>query len=217
MCPVLSRRYFIGAIIGGSSAAVSRRLHAERAGAETGAAAPGADGFTTLRAVAAEPRPFGINGPPAPALTFGSVPGPVIRARRGEEIKVRLMNALNEPTAIHWHGLRLPNAMDGAPPLTPAVAPGATFEYRFVARDPGTFWYHAAAEPQRLRGLFGALIVDEPTTPPGVDRDHVLVLAAAPSSVAPKDADNAAGADRQPRCGHRRRRRGWGCGHWWYG
>jgi FtsP/CotA-like multicopper oxidase with cupredoxin domain len=186
---MLSRRGFVTAVIGASGSAMPRLLNAE-----PGAAAPGADGFTTLRAVANETRPFGVDAPPVLALTFGSVPGPVIRARRGQEIRVRLVNALNEPTAIHWHGLRLPNAMDGAPPLTPAVAPGATFDHRFIAPDAGTFWYHAAAEPQRLRGLFGALIVDEPMPPSGVDSDHVLVFAAALSRVAPKDADNAGGA-----------------------
>ena len=62
-----------------------------------------------------------------------------LRVRRGEELRVRLVNDLPEPTAIHWHGLRLPNAMDGVPHLTQApVTPGASFEYRFRPPDAGT-------------------------------------------------------------------------------
>jgi FtsP/CotA-like multicopper oxidase with cupredoxin domain len=188
---MLSRRDFIRGTIGACGATAPRLVHAK-----LGTAAPGADGFITLRAATAEAPPFAAGAPPGPALSFGSVPGPIIRVGRGEEIKVRLINALDEPTVIHWHGLRLPNAMDGAPPLTPVVAPGASFDYRFIAPDAGTFWYHAAAEPQRLRGLFGALVVDEQTPPPGVDRDEVLVIAdAAAAFVAPKDFGGAGGGE----------------------
>src|SRR5713101_4476893 len=118
-----------------------------RAHAET---AP--DGFTVLRASTA-----GFDG---------AVPGPVIRARRGGEVKVHLVNGLDEPTALHWHGVRLPNAMDGGSPLTsPPVASGASFDYRFAAPDAGTFWYRALRRDQQERGLYGALIVEEPATP----------------------------------------------------
>ena len=121
------------------------------------------DGFTLLRA--------------SPAGFDGAVPGPVIRARRGDEIKVRLVNGLEEPTALHWHGVRLPNAMDGGSPLTgPPVAPGASFDYRFMAPDAGTFWYRALRRDQQERGLYGALIVAEQAAPP-VDRDHLLLFA----------------------------------------
>jgi FtsP/CotA-like multicopper oxidase with cupredoxin domain len=83
-------------------------------------------------------------------------------------LKVRLINELSEPTAIHWHGIRLPNAMDGAP-----VAPGQSFDYRFTAPDAGTFWYHAPGSAQDR--LHGGLLVDE-LEPVAVDRDVVLVL-----------------------------------------
>ena len=103
-----------------------------------------------------------------------SVPGPVLEVGRGEEVLVRLVNELPEPTALHWHGVRLVNAMDGAPPLTQrAVGPGESFDYRFVAPDAGTFWYH----PPRAtpRGLNGMLIVRE-TSPPDVDHDVPLIF-----------------------------------------
>jgi FtsP/CotA-like multicopper oxidase with cupredoxin domain len=91
---------------------------------------------------------------------------------------VRLVNDLPEPTTVHWHGVRLPNAMDGGAPLTQApIAPGTSFDYRFRPPDAGTFWYRPAgnAAGQIGRGLRGALIVDE-TTPVAVDRDVLMVF-----------------------------------------
>jgi FtsP/CotA-like multicopper oxidase with cupredoxin domain len=101
----------------------------------------------------------------------GATPGPVIRARRGDEVKVRLVNDLDEPVALRWHGVRAPSAIDSAPP----VAPGASFDYRFAVPDAGTFWYRAALRAQQDNGLHGALIVAEPAPPP-VDQDLVLVF-----------------------------------------
>jgi len=108
------------------------------------------------------------------------VPGPALQVRRGEEVWVRLINELPETTAVHWHGVRLVNAMDGAPPLTQApIAPGETFDYRFIAPDAGTFWYHPPdwhhPAGQTRRGLYGVLIVAE-TDPPDVDRDLTLIF-----------------------------------------
>jgi FtsP/CotA-like multicopper oxidase with cupredoxin domain len=112
----------------------------------------------------------------------GAVPGPVIRVGRGDEIKVRLVNDLDEPTALHWHGVRVPNPMDGGVPLTgPPVAPGASADYRFSVPDAGTFWYRAASRSQEDSGLYGALIVAEPV-PPLVDQDHLLIFGGRRSS-----------------------------------
>ncbi len=107
----------------------------------------------------------------------GQVPGPTIEARVGDTIVVRLKNSLDEPTTIHWHGLRVPSFMDGTQMVQPVVAPGETFEYRFAAPDAGTFWYHSHFNEtvQLEKGLYGALIVrerDELT----LDRERVLVL-----------------------------------------
>ncbi len=104
----------------------------------------------------------------------GAIPGPAIRARRGDEVKVRLVNDLDEPTALCWHGVRAANPMDGGAPSS-LVAPGASFEYRFTVPDAGTFWYRAAPRARQETGLYGALIVAEPTPPP-VDQDHVLIF-----------------------------------------
>jgi FtsP/CotA-like multicopper oxidase with cupredoxin domain len=102
------------------------------------------------------------------------VPGPELRVKRGEEVAVRALNELDEPTAVHWHGVRLANAMDGASPLTQtAIAPGETFDYRFIAPDAGTFWYHPL--PRANAQLYGALIVTEPE-PLEVDNDRTLIF-----------------------------------------
>lgn len=99
----------------------------------------------------------------------GSVPGPTIRAREGDTIRVRFKNELPQPTTVHWHGIRLPNAMDGVPGVTqPPIPPGESFVYEFLARDAGTFWYHphVRGSEQLGRGLYGVLIVEEAEPPP---------------------------------------------------
>ena len=108
----------------------------------------------------------------------GQVPGPLIRLGQGERLAVDFHNSLPEGSAIHWHGLRIDNAMDGAVGLTQdSVLPGQEFRYEFTVPDAGTYWYHAhqRSAEQVERGLYGVLVVDEPE-PPDVDRDIVLVL-----------------------------------------
>jgi len=107
----------------------------------------------------------------------GMVPGPTIVARVGDTLVARLVNRLPEPTVIHWHGLRLPAAMDGTESVQRAVQPGESFEYRFVLPDAGTFWYHSHANEtvQVERGLYGALVVLGPDEP-AFDADRLLVL-----------------------------------------
>jgi FtsP/CotA-like multicopper oxidase with cupredoxin domain len=108
----------------------------------------------------------------------GSVPGPEIRLRQGERLQVTVENRLSQDTTVHWHGLRIPNAMDGAPYVTqPPIHPEDSFVYQFTPPDAGTFWYHphAHSAEQVGRGLMGALIIEEPQ-PASVDRDVVWVL-----------------------------------------
>jgi FtsP/CotA-like multicopper oxidase with cupredoxin domain len=103
----------------------------------------------------------------------GTVPGPEVRVRQGDPVRLVVSNQLGEDTTVHWHGIRLPNAMDGVPGLTqPPIRPGASFTYEFTPPDAGTFWYHPHADSlQQLgRGLAGALIVEE-REPIAVDRD----------------------------------------------
>ncbi|HKM74041.1 MAG TPA: multicopper oxidase family protein [Stellaceae bacterium] len=103
----------------------------------------------------------------------GAVPGPEIRIRQGDRLRVAVSNKLGEATTVHWHGIRLPNAMDGVPGVTqPPIQRGESFTYEFTPPDAGTFWYHPHADTlQQLgRGLAGALVVEE-RAPPPVDRD----------------------------------------------
>ena len=112
-------------------------------------------------------------------LYDGVSPGPTIRARQGEEVFVRLVNGLPQATTIHWHGIRIDNAMDGVPHLTQhAVAPGETFDYRFTVPDAGTFWYHPhdRSWEQVARGLYGLLIVEE-REPASLDVRDVAIVA----------------------------------------
>ena len=109
----------------------------------------------------------------------GAVPGPLLRFKQGERLRMEVENQLPEATTIHWHGIRLPNAMDGVAGVTqpPIAAAGGRYTYEFVLPDAGTYWYHPhfASPGQVGRGLYGALIVDEPQ-PPAVDRDIAWVL-----------------------------------------
>jgi FtsP/CotA-like multicopper oxidase with cupredoxin domain len=91
----------------------------------------------------------------------GQVPGPVLEAKQGVPLEIEFTNRLPEPTVIHWHGLRIPAAMDGTEVVQRPVQPGETFTYRFTPPDAGTFWYHPHAnETEQLeKGLYGALIV----------------------------------------------------------
>lgn len=108
----------------------------------------------------------------------GSSPGPELRVRQGDRLALRFENRTNEPSSIHWHGIRLENAMDGVPGLTqPLVQPGESFDYAFQAPDAGTYWYHShhRSWEQVARGLYGPLIVEE-ANPPEVDADITVTI-----------------------------------------
>jgi FtsP/CotA-like multicopper oxidase with cupredoxin domain len=89
------------------------------------------------------------------------VPGPVLEAEQGVPLEIEFTNRLSEPTVVHWHGLRIPAAMDGTEVVQRPVEPGETFTYRFTPPDAGTFWYHPHLNEteQMEKGLYGALIV----------------------------------------------------------
>jgi suppressor of ftsI len=92
----------------------------------------------------------------------GQIPGPRIRVPEGATIVVRFVNAIDLPSAIHWHGVRLDNRYDGAVGLTQnAVPPGDTFVYRVRFPDPGLYWYHAhdREDVEQAMGLYGSIIV----------------------------------------------------------
>lgn len=105
------------------------------------------------------------------------VPGPVLKARQGDTLVVKVVNNLSEPTMIHWHGIRLPSAMDGTGEVQKPIEPGETFEYRFELPDAGTFWYHSHQNEtvQMERGMYGGIVV-EAEDDPVVDNDRMLLI-----------------------------------------
>jgi CopA family copper-resistance protein len=108
----------------------------------------------------------------------GSVPGPTLRWREGDNVTLAVTNRLKETTSIHWHGIRTPSEMDGVPGLSfPGIAPGETFIYRFPVRQSGTYWYHSHSRFQEQTGHYGALIID-PRDKDAVefDREYVVML-----------------------------------------
>ena len=113
------------------------------------------------------------------ALTInGSLPGPVIRLREGEDAVLRVTNKLPETSSIHWHGLLVPPEMDGVPGVSFAgIKPGETFTYRFPVRQYGTYWAHSHSGGQELLGVYAPLII-EPLEPEPFkyDRDYVVML-----------------------------------------
>jgi FtsP/CotA-like multicopper oxidase with cupredoxin domain len=162
-------------------------------------------GITTPRTVHLEARETRWELAPGKtirALAYnGQVPGPTIRAREGERLRIVLKNSLSEPTTIHWHGVDVPNAMDGVPGLTQApVQPGETFTYEFEARPAGTRWYHTHFDEHRQMdlGLTAPMIID-PVAPEPIayDREVTLVLddwaTGTGQPVPPTDAGTAGG------------------------
>lgn len=108
----------------------------------------------------------------------GTVPGPIIRLREGQEVKINVTNRLKEASSIHWHGILLPPEMDGVPGVSFAgIKPGTTFTYRFPVKQYGTYWYHSHSGGQEQKGVYAPLIFD-PIGPDPVkyDREYVIVL-----------------------------------------
>lgn len=107
----------------------------------------------------------------------GVLPGPRIEARVGDLVRVRFTNALPDSTTVHWHGVRVPAAMDGAPVVQSPIAPGGSFTYEFRVPDAGTFWYHphVRSDEQVERGLYGPLVVRGEREPESTS-DRVVVL-----------------------------------------
>ena len=172
---MLARRAFLGA---GASAALWA-IDPLRASAAEPTLAP--DGFRVIEAAPTAVQLLAAPTAKTRALGYdGATPGPLLRLRLGETLKVRLVNRLAEPTTLRWEGLRIVNAMAGVGDLTqPPVAPGASFDYRFTPPDAGLAWYRphagAASARQAARGLYGPIVVDE-VSPPPIDLDAIVAL-----------------------------------------
>jgi len=191
---MLNRRLFLGSLSASILSLPPASLAAEEAStapkadaklvekpAEKPEAAPASDGFLSLEAGKTTLKLLPAPASATEVFAFsGSVPGPLLRFKKGEEVKIRLSNKLDRPVTIHWHGMRVPNAMDGVANLTQVpVAPQQSFDYRFTPPDSGLFWYHPTSLPmpegEQDHGLYGAVIVDE-AAPPQVDADRLVIL-----------------------------------------
>jgi FtsP/CotA-like multicopper oxidase with cupredoxin domain len=95
------------------------------------------------------------------------LPGPTIRVKIGDRVIIAFQNDLDDPTTIHWHGLQVPEDMDGVPWNRDPVMPGESYNYEFTVQTAGTFWYHPHfdTEHQANHGLYGAFIVEDPADP----------------------------------------------------
>lgn len=175
---ILSRRGFILSGSAAAAAGAATVLWPDRSASLAGLER--ADGSVNMRLRAGKTTTNLLRqGAPVDVWAYnGSVPGPEIRARQGDRLRVTVENALEEETTIHWHGVRVPNSMDGVPHLTQdPIGPGGTFTYEFDLHDAGTFWYHPHQRSfeQVARGLYAPLIVEE-REPIRVDRDLTWVL-----------------------------------------
>jgi CopA family copper-resistance protein len=123
--------------------------------------------------------PVNITGRTRTALTInGSLPGPTLRWREGDTVTLRVSNALDEDTSIHWHGIILPANMDGVPGLSfSGIHPGQAHTYRFTVRQSGTYWYHSHSGFQEQQGVYAPLVIEAREPEPfQYDREHVVML-----------------------------------------
>ncbi|HZF96299.1 MAG TPA: copper resistance system multicopper oxidase, partial [Allosphingosinicella sp.] len=122
---------------------------------------------------------FRVDGRAGHAITVnGTIPGPLIRLREGQNVRLVVDNRLGEDTSIHWHGLIVPFQMDGVPGVSfPGIPARSTFTYEFPIRQSGTYWYHSHSGLQEQVGHYGPMIIDPAGAEPvAYDREHVIVL-----------------------------------------
>jgi FtsP/CotA-like multicopper oxidase with cupredoxin domain len=181
----LSRRHFLTAAalaLGAAPLAACTRASPSKTGSLTAAIqsterARPHTGQTRTVTLTPQPRTVEIASTAVQTWSYGdTVPGPVIRANVGDDVAVTLANRLPEPTSVHWHGIALRNDMDGVTPASGNIPAGGDFTYRFSVPDPGTYWFHPHVGVQTDYGLYGALIVDDPTATAAYDLEWIVML-----------------------------------------
>ncbi|MGN9777664.1 multicopper oxidase family protein [Micromonospora sp. H33] len=182
MRPTISRRQMLAGLVGAvglvgiGTAGNGRR---PQLGATEVDLVDGRDGSrggaATLRA---RPVTVDLGGPQVRTWGYAEdLPGPLLRARAGELLRVDLVNDLPADTSVHWHGIALRNDMDGVPGLTQSpVGPGRRHSYQFTVPDPGTYFYHPHSGLQLDRALYGVLVVDDPQETGRYDHEWIVVL-----------------------------------------
>ena len=107
----------------------------------------------------------------------GTIPGPLVRLREGQQARLHVTNTLAEDSSIHWHGLLVPFQFDGVPGVSfPGIRPGERFTYDFPIRQSGTYWWHSHSGLQEQAGHYGPIIVESADPDPRYDRDYVVLL-----------------------------------------
>ncbi len=108
----------------------------------------------------------------------GTVPGPLIRLREGQNVRLNVLNDLDEDSSIHWHGLLVPPQYDGVPGISfPGIKPRSKYLYEFPIKQSGTYWYHSHSGGQEQLGLYGPIVIDPAGADPiQSDREHIIVL-----------------------------------------
>lgn len=177
--PIDRRQLLRGATLGGSGLALAAWMPAWAQSISPGLTAPlpmvsGED--ITLRIAR---QTMMIDGRPSKAIGInGTVPAPLIRLHEGQNVRLHVVNELDEDSSIHWHGLLVPAQFDGVPGLSfPGIKPRSTFTYEFPIRQSGTYWYHSHSGLQEQLGHYGPIVIDPAGTDPiASDREHVIVL-----------------------------------------
>ena len=107
----------------------------------------------------------------------GTVPGPLVRLREGQNVRLHVTNHLEEDSSIHWHGLLVPFQFDGVPGVSfPGIRPGERFTYEFPIRQSGTYWWHSHSGLQEQAGHYGPIVVESAEPDPRYNRDYVVLL-----------------------------------------
>ncbi|KQT20311.1 MULTISPECIES: copper resistance system multicopper oxidase [unclassified Bradyrhizobium] len=120
-----------------------------------------------------------INGKAGSAITInGTVPGPILRLKEGQRVRIAVTNRMDEAASIHWHGMLVPFRMDGVPGVTfPGIPARSTFVYEFPVVQSGTYWYHSHSGFQEQVGLYGPIVIDpKGVDPVQYDREYVVML-----------------------------------------
>lgn len=169
-----SRRTLIGKV---GALVAGLRVARTPAYAQTNAASGELSGNTIDLTIAESA--FSVGGKSGKAVMInGTVPGPLIRLREGQDVTLRVTNRLKEPSSIHWHGILLPPEMDGVPGVSFAgIPPGSTFTYRFPVKQSGTYWYHSHSGNQEQEGMYAPMIIEPAAADPvKYDREYAVVL-----------------------------------------
>lgn len=177
----VGRRTFLNGAAALGTLAAFRAMAPSYAWAQPASATPTSWGHGEARPIdlSIDDLPLVINGRRGSAQAInGSVPGPIVRLREGEDAVLRVTNRLRETSSIHWHGILLPPSMDGVPGVSFAgIRPGETFVYQFPVRQSGTYWCHSHSGGQELLGVYAPLIIDPAQPDPfAYDRDYVVML-----------------------------------------